>query len=134
MVDVRRYLLRAEVADAAALEELARAGLVGDFVSLDVECAITGNGSVKASEVAAVIAGDGVTAPPHRAVRVALFGIDDAGRFSPLEGGRGRQVGEPQGAGGGAVHPHELGALAVAAGGGGAAVGRPTAEGSVCPE
>jgi radical SAM-linked protein len=126
-VDVRRYLQRAEVAGARALEALTRAGLVGDLVALDVESAITGNGSVKASEIAAVIAGDGATAPPHRAVRVALYGVDEAGRFSPLDGGR--RVATPQGgAGGCAVQPQELGAATVlAAAAGGAGVGRPTA-------
>jgi hypothetical protein len=123
-------LQRAEVAGPRAREALARAGLIGDLCALDVESAITGNGSVKASEIAAVIAGDGATAPPHRALRVALFGVDEAGRFSPLEAGL--RVATPQGVGGCAVQPQELGAaavLAAAAGGGG--VGRPTAaEGS----
>jgi hypothetical protein len=63
---------------------------VGDIVALDIECAITGSGGVKAAEVAAVIAGDRETAPPHRAVRVALFGIDERGRFSPLTPRRGQ--------------------------------------------
>jgi radical SAM family uncharacterized protein/radical SAM-linked protein len=89
MVDVRKYLLRAEAAGAEAHAALARAGLAGDLVAIDVDCAITGNGAVKAAEVAAVIAGAGTTAPPHRAVRVELFGLDDAGRFSPLDVTRG---------------------------------------------
>ena len=74
MLDVRTYLLRAEVAGEEARAALARAGLVGDLVAVDVDCAISPSGAVKAAEVAAVIAGDRtVTAPPHRAVRVALF-------------------------------------------------------------
>ena len=92
MIDVRSYLLRAEVAGEDALAALRRAGLVGDLVAIDVDCAIRASGGVKAAEVAAVIAGDGVTAPPHRAVRVELFGVDDAGRFSPLEAGRGART------------------------------------------
>jgi radical SAM-linked protein len=88
-IDVRSYLLRAEVAGEDGLAALRRAGLVGDLVAIDVDCAVRASGGVKAAEVAAVIAGDGVTAPPHRAVRVELFGMDDAGRFSPLETGRG---------------------------------------------
>jgi hypothetical protein len=93
MLDVRTYLLRAEVAGEEARAALARAGLVGDLVAVDVDCAISASGAAKAAEVAAVIAGDGVTAPPHRAVRVALFGQDDAGRYGPLELGRGRSAG-----------------------------------------
>jgi radical SAM-linked protein len=93
MLDVRTYLLRAEVAGADAHVALARAGLVGELVAIDVDCAIPGSGAVKAAEVAAVIAGDGTTAPPHRAVRVELFGLDDSGRFSPLDLGRGTPPG-----------------------------------------
>jgi radical SAM-linked protein len=89
ILDVRSYLLRAEVASEEARAALARAGLLGDLAAIDVECAITQTGAVKAAELAAVIAGDGTAAPPHRAVRVALFGCDQAGRFSPLEVGRG---------------------------------------------
>jgi hypothetical protein len=74
---------------------LAHAGLVGDLVAIDVDCAIPGSGAVKAAEVAAVIAGDGMTAPPHRAVRVELFGLDDAGHFSPLDVSRARPPAKP---------------------------------------
>jgi radical SAM-linked protein len=89
-LDVRRYLTRAELAGPSAQAELDRAGLVGDLVVIEVECAIPSmGGGVKAVEVAAVIAGDGVTAPPHRSVRVELFGADADGRFSPLARGRG---------------------------------------------
>jgi radical SAM family uncharacterized protein/radical SAM-linked protein len=89
MLDVRGYLVRAELAGAEAREALGRAGLFGDLVALDVECKITGSGAVKSSELAAVIAGDGAGAPPHRAVRMELYGEDLLGRFSPLELGRG---------------------------------------------
>jgi radical SAM family uncharacterized protein/radical SAM-linked protein len=92
ILDVRAYLLRAEVGGAEAQRALTRAGLVGDLCAIDVDCAITGSGAVKASEVAAVIAGDGVTAPAHRAVRLELFGEDGAGRFCPLTLGRGPRV------------------------------------------
>jgi radical SAM family uncharacterized protein/radical SAM-linked protein len=94
-VDVRTYLLRAEVAGPEAHAALARVGLVGDLVAIDVDCAIPGSGAVKAAEVAAVIAGDGVTAPPHRAVRVALFARDEAGRFSPMDVGRAARAAAP---------------------------------------
>jgi radical SAM family uncharacterized protein/radical SAM-linked protein len=91
MLDVRSYLTRAEVAGPDARAALARAGLVGDLVAIDVDSMILATGAAKAAEIAAVIAGDGVTAPPHRAVRVELYGSDEAGRFSPLEVGRGRK-------------------------------------------
>ncbi|MFO0759040.1 MAG: TIGR03960 family B12-binding radical SAM protein [Byssovorax sp.] len=91
MLDVRSYLLRAEVAGPEALALLGKAGLAGDLVAIDVDAKITGSGAVKASEIAAVLVGDSVTAPPHRAVRVELFGEDPLGRFSPMELGRGRK-------------------------------------------
>src|SRR5262249_497337 len=87
-LDVRRYLFRPDVRGPAAHATRGQAGLAGDLVAIDVDCAIAGDGAVKAAEVAAVIAGDGVIAPPHRAVRAALFGVDQAGRFSPLDPGR----------------------------------------------
>ena len=91
MLDVRTYLARAALGSADATAALARAGLVGDLLTLDVDCTITGSGAVKAAEVAAVIAGDGKVAPPHRALRVELYGEDALGRFSPLTLGRGRK-------------------------------------------
>jgi radical SAM family uncharacterized protein/radical SAM-linked protein len=91
IVDVRTFLLRAEVAGPDAFAHLALAGLRGDLVALDVDCAIFGSGAVKAAEVAAMIGGDGVTVPAHRSVRVELFGEDAAGRFSLLTLGRGRK-------------------------------------------
>jgi radical SAM-linked protein len=69
IVDVRKYLRRAVVADAFVHGEVLRAGLFGDLVVVDIEVEITGSGSVKASEVALAIAGD----VPHRAVRLALL-------------------------------------------------------------
>ncbi|WP_437671872.1 TIGR03960 family B12-binding radical SAM protein [Sorangium sp. So ce131] len=80
MVDVRQYLVRAEVGGPEVLAELARAGLAGDLVAIDVEVDIRGSGAVKSSEVAAVIAGEpgeppgAIVPPPHRAVRLQLFG------------------------------------------------------------
>jgi radical SAM-linked protein len=91
MIDVRSYLLRAEPLGAEGRAALARAGLVGDLVGVDVDSAILASGAVKAAEIAAVLAGDGTSAPPHRAVRAELFGMDPLGRFSPLTLGRGRK-------------------------------------------
>jgi radical SAM family uncharacterized protein/radical SAM-linked protein len=91
VLDVRTFLLRAEVAGPEAFAHLALAGLRGDLVAVDVDCAIFGSGAVKAAEVASVIGGDGVNVPAHRSVRVELFGEDAAGRFSLLTLGRGRK-------------------------------------------
>ena len=92
VLDIRAYLLRAEIASPEAFALLARAGLRGDLVALDVDCRILGSGAVKSSEVASVVVGDGVNIPAHRSVRVELFGEDAAGRFSLLTLGRGRKV------------------------------------------
>ena len=72
IVDVRRYLRRAEPASDPVVADVRRAGLVGDLVIADVEVDITGSGSVKSSEVAAALLGD----LPHRAVRIALLSGD----------------------------------------------------------
>ena len=68
IIDVRKYLVRAEIADEAARSEVARAGIFGDLVIATADVDITAGGSAKASEVAIAIAGD----VPHRAVRLAL--------------------------------------------------------------
>ncbi|AUX46259.1 B12-binding protein [Sorangium cellulosum] len=104
MVDVRQYLVRAEVGGPDVLAELARAGLAGDLVAIEVEVDIRGSGAVKSSEVAAVIAGEpgeppgAIVPPPHRAVRLQLFGrtaaIGSAApeRFSLFDLDRARRV------------------------------------------
>jgi radical SAM family uncharacterized protein/radical SAM-linked protein len=92
VLDIRAYLMRAEVAGPEAFAYLEQAGLRGDLVALDVDCRILGSGAVKAAEVAAVIGGDGLNVPAHRSVRVELFGEDTAGRFSLLTLGRGRKA------------------------------------------
>jgi len=85
IVDVRKYLVAAEVGGAEAHAALARAGLVGDLVTLDVVAEITGSGAAKSSEIAAVILGDMANVPPHRAIRLELFGGAPRARFSPLD-------------------------------------------------
>jgi hypothetical protein len=95
VVDVRSYLLAASLAGPEALDALRRAGLVGDLVAIDVQVEIRGSGAVKASEIAAVIAGDGSAAPPHRAVRLELFGRAGEERFSPLDLGKARRSSRP---------------------------------------
>ena len=83
------YLMSAELGGAEARAAIERVGIRGDVVVLDVSARITANGAAKPAEFAAVIAGQDNVAPPHRAVRLALFGIgaDDV-RFSPLEHAR----------------------------------------------
>jgi radical SAM family uncharacterized protein/radical SAM-linked protein len=78
-MDVRTYLLSAEVGAPTALAAIARAGLVGDLVAVEVTTRITGGGTVKASEVGEVLAGATV---PCRPVRMELR--NEAGE-SPLE-------------------------------------------------
>jgi radical SAM family uncharacterized protein/radical SAM-linked protein len=85
IVDARAYLTRATVGGADAAQLIARAGLIGDLALLDVDVTILGSGAVKTSELAAVLAGDGQIAPPHRAVRVELFGHQGGVRCSPLD-------------------------------------------------
>ncbi|MEJ7734286.1 MAG: TIGR03936 family radical SAM-associated protein [Polyangiaceae bacterium] len=90
-VDVRKHLVSAEVAGPDAREALLRAGLFGDLVTLDVRVTITPAGASKPSELARVLAGQGDETPPHRAVRLELFGGDAAGdRWSPLDTVRAR--------------------------------------------
>ncbi|MRG93005.1 TIGR03960 family B12-binding radical SAM protein [Polyangium spumosum] len=85
IVDVRKYLLSVDVGGAEARDALARAGLRGDLVTLDVFVEITGSGAAKSSEIAAVICGEGGVAPPHRAIRLELFGGPSEARFSPID-------------------------------------------------
>jgi radical SAM family uncharacterized protein/radical SAM-linked protein len=90
-VDVRKHLVSAVVAGPEAREALARAGLFGDMVAVDVLVTITPAGAAKPSELARVIAGEGDETPPHRAVRLELFGGDAAGeRWTPLDAVRAR--------------------------------------------
>src|SRR6185369_12558075 len=91
-LDVRRYLVRAAPIGEEGRALLARAGLAGDLVGVDVDASILPTGAVKASELAAVLAGDGVTPPPHRAVRVELYGTDASGKVSPLDLARARRA------------------------------------------
>jgi radical SAM-linked protein len=90
LVDVRAYLTRAALGGAEA-KLVARAGLIGDLTLLDVDVTILGSGAVKTSELAAVLAGDGQVAPPHRAVRAELFGRQGDARYSPLDLERARR-------------------------------------------
>ncbi len=100
VIDVRKYLLRAEVGGPEALALAREAGLRGDLVTLDVDVAITGSGSAKAAEVVAALCGPvppaalatgeaprgdaAADALPHRSVRAELFRVQGGERLSPM--------------------------------------------------
>jgi radical SAM-linked protein len=80
-VDVRDFL-RSICVDAAAGDDLARAGIVGDLVPIAVEVDVRGSGGVKIAEVIEAVFGPDL---PYRAVRVALGKrIADGGLAGPL--------------------------------------------------
>ncbi len=98
MVDVRSYLLGLRVAGPEARQQLDRAGMMGDLVCVEADVSIPGSGAVKASEIVAVMLGENGVVPPHRSLRVALFGRDGEARHSPLaleHGRRRRRVEAP---------------------------------------
>jgi hypothetical protein len=72
IVDVRRFVNDLRVGDAALVESVRRAGLVGRVVVLDARVSITPTGSVKAAEIVEALTGD--RGCPWSAVRVALTG------------------------------------------------------------
>ena len=78
MIDVRSFVRSLTLGDDASLEAIARAGIVGRTVPIDVTIAISPNGSTKVSEVVEALFG----APhDHLGVRVALV----AGSTSPFD-------------------------------------------------
>jgi radical SAM-linked protein len=78
IVDVRSFVKSMSLGDEASLEAIARAGIVGATVPLEVAIAIGPNGSTKVSEVVEALFGEAVD---HLAVRVALV----AGEGSPTD-------------------------------------------------
>jgi hypothetical protein len=78
VVDVRRWV-RLRLGDDASFEQLAKAGIVGRSVPIEVEIEISPAGSAKLTELLEVLLGDG--AFPHVGLRTALL----AGTGSPLE-------------------------------------------------
>ena len=101
VLDVRSYLLGARLAGHEAREAIARAGLVGDLVAVEVEVKILGSGAVKSSEIAAVLLGGAdaskaATAPPHRAIRAALFALVEDERVAPTDLARHRRRPPPE--------------------------------------
>jgi radical SAM-linked protein len=83
-IEVRGFLRELRVGDARSNDELARAGIVGDLVTLAVEVEVRGSGGVKIAEVIEAVLGDAEL--PYRALRTALgaAGIDGE-ILSPLE-------------------------------------------------
>jgi radical SAM family uncharacterized protein/radical SAM-linked protein len=77
-VDVRRFVQSARVGGEPEREALARAGLLGQLLPIDVVVALGPTGSAKASEVVEAILGPNF---PHKAVRLELL----AGEASPLD-------------------------------------------------
>lgn len=94
MIDVRAYLRALAPGGEDARRALAEVGLVGDLVLIEADVAIPGSGAVKASEIAAVLF-DSEVAPPHRSVRVELYGERGDLRFSPLDLERSRKPRAP---------------------------------------
>jgi radical SAM family uncharacterized protein/radical SAM-linked protein len=86
-IDVRRVLRALRPAAASPTcsgEELARAGIHGELLVVEVLIDITPTGSAKVAEVAQLLlAAD--EPPPHCAVRAELFGVEDGALLSPLD-------------------------------------------------
>jgi radical SAM family uncharacterized protein/radical SAM-linked protein len=83
-VNVRDFVRGLAAETEGARASLARAGIVGDLVTLAVDVDVRGSGGVKIAEVVEVIFGDAEV--PHRAVRTALgLRRADGGVMSPLE-------------------------------------------------
>ncbi|MFO0660155.1 MAG: TIGR03960 family B12-binding radical SAM protein [Polyangiaceae bacterium] len=78
-LDVKTYLRSVALETQASKQAAFDAGFLGDLITVEARIAITGSGSIKASEVAEVLVGAEV---PHRAVRMAL--LTDSG-MSPIE-------------------------------------------------
>lgn len=79
-IDVRRYLERITVDRGGA--ELARAGIVGDVVPIEIVVSLSGQGGVKVSEVIEAFLGRDV---PFRAVRAAMWATRNGRRVDPMD-------------------------------------------------
>jgi radical SAM-linked protein len=83
-IDVKRFLRGVARGGERAKNDVARAGIVGDLVEIEIEVAITGSGAVKVSEVVEVIAGAHAEDFACRAVRVAMGKASNGDIVSPL--------------------------------------------------
>jgi radical SAM-linked protein len=84
-VDVRAFLRGARIGTPRARDSLARAGIVGAVVPLEVDLAITGGGAVKIAEFVEVLAGPRGADLPFQAVRVALGAFRDGDATSLVD-------------------------------------------------
>jgi len=83
-VDVREFLRSVRLSGHVGALTLARAGIAGDLVALEVEVEVRGSGGVKIAEVVEATFGDPQV--PHRAVRVSLGRRLDGGVLAtPLD-------------------------------------------------
>jgi radical SAM-linked protein len=79
-VEVRRYLRKVTVGVGA--ETLARAGVVGDLIPIEIEVALSGSGGVKVSEVVEALLGKEL---PHRAIRATMWSTRSMRTVDPLD-------------------------------------------------
>jgi radical SAM family uncharacterized protein/radical SAM-linked protein len=100
-IDLRPWLRAAgALSPAAAAPWLARAGLCGDLVCAELVVDIGPSGAPRPSELAGLLAGrigakEPAAPPPHRAVRIALFGRGAGGAiFAPSDLGAARMWGD----------------------------------------
>jgi radical SAM family uncharacterized protein/radical SAM-linked protein len=83
-IDVRPFIRRLEVGADAANEAVRASGLLGDLVTILVDVAITGSGSVKISEVVEAL-GSKEEPLEHRAIRVMVGATRNGELFSTLD-------------------------------------------------
>ncbi|MBI2395347.1 MAG: TIGR03960 family B12-binding radical SAM protein [Deltaproteobacteria bacterium] len=88
-IDVRRWLDRVTVAPEpradsrhGGAETLARAGIVGNLVPVEIDVALSGQGGVKVTEVVEALLGRDV---PFRAVRAAMWAAREGRRVDPMD-------------------------------------------------
>jgi radical SAM-linked protein len=81
-VDVRAFVRALVVDTPESREAIAKAGMVGDLVTMLVDVEIRGSGAVKIAEVVEALASEEL---PHRAVRVALGTWKDGVLQSPMD-------------------------------------------------
>ncbi|MGZ3454645.1 MAG: TIGR03960 family B12-binding radical SAM protein [Polyangiales bacterium] len=79
-VDVRHYLRKVTVGTGA--EVLARAGVVGDLIPIEIEVALSGQGGVKISEVIEALLGKEL---PHRSIRATMWSTRAMRTVDPLD-------------------------------------------------
>lgn len=79
-IDVRKYLERITVGLGG--DDLARAGIVGDLIPIDVVVSLSNQGGVKITEVVEAFLGADV---PHRALRAEMWASHGGRRVDPMD-------------------------------------------------